>query len=218
MEYYDFLATLIVDAKLAEQINVGNWKIITNKIIYLSYSEGFPVPKVEVESGISYKQVWRRLRNPCLTSVSREVLFLLLHNKLPVKERIFRIRLAIDPYCEHCLDLTGAAIICDLEHFFCTCQRVLQIWKRLKLMILNLLGVEPADLSDWEIINLRLPQRNANEVIWLLGIYLSEVWGSVFVKGSSELCEAQFFGFLRFKYRTDQLGARLPLNPIPGLR
>ena len=217
VEYYDFLATLIVDAKLAEKIDVENWKIVTNKIIYLGYTEGFPVPKVEVESGISYKQVWRSLHNPCLTSVSREVLFLLLHNKLPVKERIFRIRLAVDPYCEHCLGLTGAAKICDLEHFFCTCWRVLQVWERLKLMILNLLGLEPEDLSDWDVLNLRLPQRNINEVIWLLGIYLTEVWGSLFVKGASELCEAQFFGFLKYKYRTDQLGARLPLNPIPGL-
>ena len=59
--YYDYLATLIVDAKLAGQITVGNWKLVTNKIIYFGFSQDFVVPKVEVESGISYKQVWRRL-------------------------------------------------------------------------------------------------------------------------------------------------------------
>ena len=30
---------------------------------------------------------------------ARDVMFLLLHNKLPVKERLLRIRLKPDPYC-----------------------------------------------------------------------------------------------------------------------
>ena len=46
---------------------------------------------------------------------------------------------------------------------------------------------------------------------------MGEVWRSIFVKGAVELNADQFFGFLKFKYKADQLGARLPLNPIPGL-
>ena len=42
---------------------------------------------------------------------------------------------------------------------------------------------------------------------------VTEVWA----RGASELEVDQFFGFLKYKYRKDQLGARLPLNPIPGL-
>ena len=33
-EYFGYLASLIVDAKLADHINDLNWKIITNKIVY----------------------------------------------------------------------------------------------------------------------------------------------------------------------------------------
>ena len=215
--YFDYLATLIVDAKLADQITVGNWKLVTNKIIYSGFSQDFVVPKVEVESGISYKQVWRRLSSPSLTSTCKEILFLLIHNKLPVKERLFRIRLAVDPYCEHCFDTLGAAI-CDVEHFFCSCSRVAQTWGRLKDMVVNMLGFEVTDISDGKLINLCLPNnRRSNEVIWLLGTYVGEVWRSIFVKGAAGLNDAQFFGFLKFKYKTDQLGARLPLLPIPGL-
>ena len=142
--YFDYLSSLVVDAKIAEQITVENWKLVTNKIIYIGFSLDFPVPKVEIESGSSYKQVWRRLGNPCLTSVPREILFLLIHNKLPVRERLFRIQLAVDPYCEHCFGPSGA-VVCDLEHFFCACSRVIQVWERLKVMIVNLLGVEETD-------------------------------------------------------------------------
>ena len=215
--YFDYLATLIVDAKLAEQITVQNWKLVTNKIIYMGFSQHFVVPKVEVESGISFKPVWRRLTSPSLTSVCKEILFLLIHNKLPVKERLFRIRLAVDPYCELCFGTVGAEI-CDVEHFFCTCSRVAQTWGRLKDMVVNMLGVEDTDISDGKLINLCLPNnRRSNEVIWLIGTYVGEVWRSIFVKGAAELNNAQFFGFLKFKYKTDQLGARLPLYPIPGL-
>ena len=212
--YFNFLATLVADAKIADQITVGNWRLVNNKAIYKGYSEAFPVPKVEIESGISYKRVWRCLSNPCLTSGSRETLYLLIHNKLPVKERIFRIRLATDPYCEYCFDMTGAEI-CDVDHFFCACQRVSKIWKRLKMMIL---GLQIVDISDFELINLRIPRNiHTNEVLWLLGIYKSEVWNSLVARGVSEICEDQFFGFLRFKYKKGQLGARMPLQSIQGL-
>ena len=86
-------------------------------------------------------------------------------------------------------------------------------------MVLNLLRIEDADISDGNLINLCLPNNSRfNEVSWLLvGTYVGEVWRPIFVKGASELNDAQLLGFLKFKYKTDQLGARLPLNPIPGL-
>ena len=65
------------------------------------------------------------------------------------------------------------------------------------------------------MINLHLPDnRSSNEVIWLISSY---VWSALYVKGAAVLNDAQFFGFLKFKYKNDQLGARLPLNQIPGL-
>ena len=211
------IASLIVDAKLSELVSVENWKRVTNRIIYLGFAKDFPIPKVEVESGVSLKQAWRRLGNPVLTSVSREILFLLLHNKLPVRERLFRIRLAVDPYCEHCFGSDGA-IICDIEHFFCACSRVVQVWKRLKIMIANLLAVQEAHLSDMDLLNLRLPRNNFNnEVVWLIGNYVGKLWDCLIIRSAASLCDDQFFGFLKFKYRVDQLGSRLPSNPIQGL-
>ena len=76
----------------------------------------FPVPKVEMEAGISYKAVWQRIISPVLTAHARDILYLMVHNKLPVLERMFRIRLATDPYCEYC----PGAVISDVEHFFCS--------------------------------------------------------------------------------------------------
>ena len=77
-------------------------------------------------------------------------------------------------YCEHCFGTSGA-VICDLEHF--SCSRVVTVWEKLKVMIVNLLGVEGTEISDSDLINLHLPRnRCSNEVIWLVGTYVGEVW------------------------------------------
>ena len=123
----------------------------------------------------------------------------------------------MDPYCEHCLGLSGAEV-CDLEHFFCACSRVRQVWERLKVMIAQLLNVQGTDLPDSDLINLRLPRNTSNnEIVWLIGIYVGEVWSCLVIKSAAKLSVDKFFGFLKFKYKTDQLGARLPLSQIPGL-
>ena len=66
-------------------------------MIYSELSETFPVPKVELEAGVPFGQVWKRLTMPVHLSESRDVIYLLVRNKLPVSERMFRIGLSVDP-------------------------------------------------------------------------------------------------------------------------
>ena len=75
-----------------------------------------------------------------------------------------------------------------------------------------------AQCSNWELLNLFLPSSNSDkESVWLVGTYVARVWEETFVRGRSWLRAEQFFGFSCFKYRSDQLGARMPLAIIPGL-
>ena len=117
--YYEHLSLLVADAKADEIIKQNNWRALTSKIIYVQLLKSKPVPKVEQEAGFSYKEVWRRVSSPVLAASSRDSLYLLIHNKLPVSERLFRIVLSVDPYCQAC----HSAEICDVEHFFCLCPR-----------------------------------------------------------------------------------------------
>ena len=110
-EYYDGFADLLVEAIAAGWLSRNGWSTLSNKIIYAEHSKNFPMVKVEREALVDYKNVWKRLASPVLTAVARDTLFLLLHNKLPVRERLFRIGLAVDPYCEVC----PGGVVCDLE-------------------------------------------------------------------------------------------------------
>ena len=51
VEYYDYLASLVVEAKLADQVTAGNWKTITNKTIHLGFREGFQFPRLKWRQG-----------------------------------------------------------------------------------------------------------------------------------------------------------------------
>ena len=55
--YFDTLATLMVEARVADLVTTGNWRVITNKYIYLDHAKTFPVLKNEVEAEVSYKAV-----------------------------------------------------------------------------------------------------------------------------------------------------------------
>ena len=140
-------------------------------------------------------------------SKARDVLFLLLHNKLPVKERLFRIGQKHDPYCIKC----AGAEVNDILHFFCMCEAVCNTWAWLKRQV-EQFGRMRGRLDEWEIINLcfEMSSRDA-EIVWLVSTYVSYVWEMVHVK-KLEVKLDKFFGFLTFKYKMhratspDQLG------------
>ena len=212
--YMQSIALALTDAKISDILSSNNWKELTNRKVYKGFTACLPAPKVENDSGLSMSQVWKRLGNCSLSYEMHEILFLLIHRKLLVKERLFRINLADDPYCESCSLQLQMFVECDFEHFFCICPRVLNAWSSIKNIILNLLQ---AAVSDQCLISLDYPSSKfENEIIWILGSYLLYVWQSLHSEGASSIERKKLFGFLKFKYKASQLGARsqlhLPIN------
>ena len=120
-----------------------------------------------MESNRDYSIAWRRLHSPIVDCKARDVLFLLLHNKLPVKERLFRIGLRHDPYCIKC----AGAEINGIVHFFCTCEAVCNTWSWLKRQVVEV-GHLGAGLDDWELVNLLFTKSsNDSEIVWLISLY-----------------------------------------------
>ena len=146
-----------------------------------------------------YSTAWKRLHSPGVDSKARDVLFLLLHNKLPVKERLFRIGLKHDPYCFKC----AGAEINDIEHFFCTCEAVRNTWSWVKSEVVQL-GHMGAVVDDWGLVNLLFPKSSCeSEIVWLVSSYVLYVWEMVHVK-KVEVKLDKFFGYLTFKYKMHQ--------------
>ena len=102
---------------------------LTNQNIY-DHLANFPQPKVvrEAVSGVDYQRVWKWLHLPVLNSEEIQIMYLLIHNKLPVKERMFRVGLKGDPYCSSC----PHAVEGDREHKICDCLITKAAWSWLR--------------------------------------------------------------------------------------
>ena len=203
-EYFNHVAEVFADVMISDVLTAGSLKSITNKIVYSEMTSSFPPPKVVMESSLDYKLTWSRLQSSVMDARARDVMYLLIHNKLPVPERLFRIRVKNDPYCLICV----GAEICDVEHFFTKCEGIYGTWNLLKNEILRI-GKFKNNVDDWEILNLMFPKsRVEKELIWIVSCYVQYVWDSIHVRGADVRAE-QFFGFLKFKYK--ELQTRSPM-------
>ena len=214
--FFMSLADLVTEARISETITVNNWKIVTNKLLYRQIISGFPQTKVEDDIGRSLSEVWRKIWQPCITSSTREILYLSMHHKIPSRERLFRIGLANDPYCVFCFENSGA-LTCDREHMFCTCEKVAAVWAEIKTVLVSLIPAGTSSLSNMQLLTLDLPKFDEEKTyVWILGNYMELVWKLVHLQGVY-LGKGKVFGYLKFKYKAEQLGARSSMKKISVL-
>ena len=213
VNYFSDFEQLIVEAKAADMLDT-EWRSLRSKNIYAFHKASLPLTKVEIQSGVSYGNVWHRLQDNVLSPLVKDVMFLLLHNKLPVMERLYRIRVANDPYCLSC----PGAEIQDIHHYFSDCINVVSVWSHIRKMLLQMLGMSVNDQSvtNWDLLNLIFPNQHfESECTWLIGNYVSYVWNAIYIKGQCVISFDQLFGFLKFKFKSDQIGARKPMCQLP---
>ena len=65
-------------------------------------------------------------------------------------------------------------------------------------------------LDSSRILRLNVPVKRCPGVIWLLGTYLSKVWSA----GEGEVCAAELFGFMKFKFKTAKLGTLAQMETV----
>ena len=209
-EYWGHIGELFADMMVSDTLTVESLKTITNKVVYSEMTSSFPPPKVVRESDRDYGPVWSRLHGPVVGFKERDVMFLLLHNKLPVRERLFRIRLKPDPYCLCC----DGAEVSDVEHFFCSCEKSWRVWSWVKGKVLELAG-QHQNVTDWEL--LFLPHSDyEQEMVWLVCSYVMFMWDTVHVR-SADVKLDQFFGYLTYKYRKHQAVSNVQLKHLVGI-
>ena len=139
-----------------------------------------------------------RLRILCYSREVQEVAFLMVHNKLPVFKRLFRINLADDLYCQIC----PSACIQDTAHFFITCERVAYYWNWLKGISCKLLARSQFSVDDSVLLNFHWPRsKKDQDLAWLIGHYIFVVWEMLHNRKLNRINDREFFGFLRYKYR-----------------
>merc|ERR1712240_948464 len=167
-KYFNHIGELFAEMMISDTLTAGSLKAITNKTVYVEMTSALPPPKVVRESNLDYSLAWSRLHCSVVDARARDVMYLLIHNKLPIQERLFRIGLKNDPYCRVC----AGAEIADNEHFFCQCDGIVGAWTLVKNEILRN-GKFNNNVDDWKVLNLLFPKsRLDKELTWLISSYV----------------------------------------------
>ena len=210
--YFSTLAENVAQARILDIFSEMNWNTVSNKMIYQQFISTLPVTKAEMDAGMSKNETWRKLQLPVLPSTAREVVYLLIHNKLPLEERLYRLGISNDPYCTMCV----GGFVGDREHFFTTCHLVINCWTEIRKIVGGLLSPCSLPVSDLDILGLSFPKGPKDiSCVWIVGNYVEFMWRALFIKKVQPNSD-EMFGFLKYKYKADQLGARESLN-IPEL-
>ena len=161
--YIKHLHDLLEVAIDREVIDVNNLKLANAKNIYKDYTTTFPTPKIMDKYQLPWNDIFKRLWNPVLEPPVQSLMFLLIHNILPVRTRLFRLKLANDNKCleDHLEE--------DVEHVFCHCVKTRECWQWVRWKITDeLIPVNFPVPSDFELLNLCFESPLEKEIIWIV--------------------------------------------------
>ena len=165
-------------------------------------------------------RVWSRVDSPMLEPGARQTVWRAIHNILPTRERLARMRITdkntrqvISAICNRC-DLRE---VDDVVHMFTSCVLVREAWCWVRRRLLEMLPADMADLSNLELTHMMFPKEMMeNEMVWLVGNYMGYVQEEAIVKGrklNAEHVQA-YMQYMSFKSR----GMNMPqLGHISGI-
>ena len=202
-------------------------------MIYQENTRTFPPPKITYKHDLNWTLVWKRLKSDVHDSTAKDILFRIIHNILPNRQRLFRMNKCADPFCENeavwrevegplnesvsnrsNMKIVVGGEIEDNLHLFSSCGKTRESWLWLRRIVLEFLPPNSESLSNWEIIHLAFPQYlYENSILWLISSYCEIVWTDS-VKRRQNLDSRKVISALKNRYMLHQMSNRKQLTPI----
>ena len=182
---------------------------MTAKALYEGFTTSFPPPKVIFKFNIAWQLVWERLEYLVLEPVGKEVLFTIVHNIVPNRERLYsKMHMVNSPNCLVC------GVREDNAHIFAECLMVREAWGWVRMRLLNLLSRESARCSNFELLTLMFEKDLMDmEAVWLIVTYVEYVWTEKFLRNKLVKLE-QLVGHIKLCYRSNQFSKKPVLGHI----
>ena len=185
---------------------------VTAKEIYQAYSGDPPPARVEyrpelsVLSGQQWEYLWARVSSKVLEPVDREVVWRLVHNILPTRERLARLGV-VDLTAVDGRRVTSADCNrCNLgqrdtvTHMFTECGLVREAWMWVRRRMLMMLPGDMAGLSNFEFCHMLFPRGMWEvQLTWMVGTFMGWVYMESVVRGRM-VSDKQVRGYMRYKF------------------
>jgi hypothetical protein len=172
-KYFQYMGELLATALRQGDFTVSKMKEVTTQALYSGLTSTFPPPKVVYKYDFNFEPVWRRLDSKLLKPGGRDVLFSIVHNIVPNRDRLYeKFNMVENPAC----DRQGCGGRQDNVHVFCQCVLVREAWGWIRRLVIGLLPRRLATTSDLELLHLMFGSRQKEAaIVWLLGNYVERV-------------------------------------------
>ena len=201
-EYFQHLQRLFMESHALEIINVDRLNLVPAKQIYEDFTSSFPPPKVEYKyENLPWNDIWQRLNHPVLTSKTRDIMFLVIHNILPTRDRLHRMNMS---NTDSCKKLDGVE---DVEHLFTSCVRTQVAWAWTRRKVIHLMPDWVNQFpSNFELLHLAYEAILNTEILWVISIYCCYVWNERVANGSNySICVDKLRSVMIQEYEENQL-------------
>ena len=164
--YFKHMINLVKEAITTDMISLDSLEDAKTKKIYQDLTSTPPPPKIISKRTLDWDLVWSRLESPVLSSEGRDILFTVIHDIYPTKDRLFKMNQHPTGFCTFCRGITENTL-----HFFTDCSRSRPSWIYLKTLMNSMFPV--AMLRNLDILMLghsKTPKENA--YIFLISYYV----------------------------------------------
>ena len=87
--YFQNMRLLVTQGLVLGDFTVGTIRSVTAKAFYQGFTSTFPPPKVIFKYNVDWSLVWKRLEYLVIEPFAKDVLFSIIHNIVPNRERLF---------------------------------------------------------------------------------------------------------------------------------
>ena len=193
-------AALMLECLERGCIDVSRLPKVSAKKLYKEFMETPPPPKVLSKyPGVEWDRVWRRIQSCILEPCAQDLMFSLIHNILPTRDRLLRLNhLVNNSFCESC-----PGQVQDITHVFTQCGRVREAWEWTRSVLVSLDPVNLALQSDMNLIHLFYPaSTRENDFLFILSNYLEFVW--FLYRQKFDISLPRLKGYLKFKLHSNK--------------
>ena len=207
--YFQHMRLLLTEGLVLGDISAGTLGRVTAKELYDSFTSSLPPPKVVFKYEVDWQLVWERLDYSVLDPLGREFIFMIVHNIVPTRERLYmKMHMVDSPNCVLC------NVREDITHMFTECIMVREAWGWARQRMLSLLPDDCAATSNFEFLHLMfLKDVMDKEVVWLLGMVLEFIWEEKLTRKKIVKLE-HLVGNIKMKYKSNQFSRKPSLGHI----
>ena len=218
-EHYMYMMKLVKQGIKDEVIPAGNYEDTTSKAFYQKNIECLPKPKICTKRpNMLWTEVWRRLSSDMLDPKGKHILFQVINDVMPTRERVNRIQQNFNQerrtvWSSDCLSCPGQ--LQDVEHFLTSCSRVQESWLWLRGVLERVTNID--DVSNFDMCHLNWPvEMRDKDIVWAMGVWTTLVFEEVYVKNKVITVEITR-GVFKYKY-LESKNQRMPdIDYIPQI-